>query len=145
MLFLITIGGYVLMFLFIKYYEKKYIYYIAWYVLILLLSSFQIDWIYLNDIEVAFQEQFQSDQWIYYVGVILIILPSLYVAYPLVQMYYYLMLFLKELLDPIVHIPISQKRRDSYERVTEENRDYKNTGLFIFPNKKEVNHETNEE
>jgi|GEM_PF-3446311 len=145
MLIIMMVGGYILMFLFVKYYEKIHFYYIAWFLLLTLLGSFQIDAIEVADVEAVLVENFDSEQWVYYVGLILIIIPTLYVVYPLVQLYYYMMLFLKELIDPLVHLPISRKRRKAFNENLEDIRDEQNTGLFVYPRRKDAKHETNEE
>ena len=110
--------GYGLMFLFIKFFERRNIYYNTWVVAIIILSNLSATMGESYDYIFQSENYTDIDIWVYFVVLILFLLPSVYLGYPLVKIYIYFLKLLEEFMTYIMHIFVSGKRQEAHHNST---------------------------
>jgi len=113
-LLLTVIFGYALMYLFIKYYEKRRYYYIGWVISYIVL--FSLSKILGESYDYIFEPSSYADvpTWIIILFLIVIIPPFTFLIYPILQIYKWLIDVFEDLAISIMNMFVSKKRKDKY-------------------------------
>ena len=106
--------GFILMFLFNKFFEDKKKYYIAWVIFIIILLS--ISSIMGESIYYIFESENYSElpSWVYVIFILFILIPTSFLLYPIVLAYRWFFGTLEELFLSIMLLFISKKRKIEY-------------------------------
>lgn len=106
--------GFFLMLLFIKYFENRKIYYIAWAIIIIVLLS--ISSIMGEPIGYIFESENYDElsSWVYPLFMIFILIPTAFLLYPLVLFYRWLFGTFEEFFLSIMLLFVSKKRKLNY-------------------------------
>lgn len=128
---LYIVFGYGLMFLFIKFFERRNIYYNTWVVAIIILTNLSATMGERYDYIFQSENYTDIDVWVYFVVLILVFLPSIYLGYPLVKIYIYLLKLVEEFMTYFMNIFVSGRRQEAH-RVSNIQQENDNEWYFIL-------------
>ena len=106
--------GFILMFLFIKFFEDRKKYYIAWVIFFIILLS--ISSIMGESIYYIYESENYSElpYWMYVIFMLFILIPTSFLLYPIVLAYRWFFGTLEELFLSIMLLFVSEKRKLEY-------------------------------